>query len=77
MKKFVRKAVSSNDPASLKVNKEVMVDDTRYIVCLNPAQARKEANDRENIVAALKAQLKKGAKSLGGQQRLPQISERR
>jgi len=57
--------VSSNDPASLKV-KEVMVDDTRYIVCLNPAQARKEANDRENIVAALKAQLKKGAKSLVG-----------
>ena len=68
--------VSSNDPASLKV-KEVMVDDTRYIVCLNPAQARKEANDRENIVAALKAQLKKGAKKPGGQQRLPQISERR
>ena len=57
--------VSSNDPASLKV-KEVMVDDTRYIVCLNPAQARKEANDRENIVTALKAQLKKGAKSLVG-----------
>jgi transposase len=57
--------VSSQDPASLKV-KEVMVDDTRYIVCQNPAQARKEANDRENIVAALKAQLKKGAKSLVG-----------
>ncbi|BBO81461.1 hypothetical protein DSCO28_20270 [Desulfosarcina ovata subsp. sediminis] len=35
-----------------------MVDGTRYIVCLNPAQARKEANVRENIVAALKAQLK-------------------
>ena len=57
--------VSSNDSASLKV-KEVMVDDTRYIVCLNPAQARKEASDRENIVAALKVQLKKGAKSLVG-----------
>jgi transposase len=57
--------VSSKDPASLKV-KEVVVNDTRYIVCLNPAQARKEANDRENIVAALNAQLKKGAKSLVG-----------
>lgn len=44
----------------------MIVDDTRYIVCLNPAQARKEASDRENIVAALKAQLKKGAKSLVG-----------
>jgi transposase len=57
--------VSSKDPASLKV-KEVVIDDTRYIVCQNPAQARKEASDRENIVAALKAQLKKGAKSLVG-----------
>ena len=57
--------MSSKDPASLKV-KEVMIDDTRYIVCQNPAQARKEASDRENIVAALKAQLKKGAKSLVG-----------
>jgi transposase len=57
--------LDSKAPAPLKV-KEVMINDTRYIVCLNAKQARKEAKDREHIVTALKAQLKKGAKSLVG-----------
>jgi len=57
--------IDSKDPASLKV-KQVMLNDRRYVVCLNPGQARKEARDRENIVTALKAQLKKGTKSLVG-----------
>ena len=57
--------VTSKDPSPLKV-KQVIHDDTRYIVCLNPRQARKDAADREAIVSALKEQLKKGAKSLVG-----------
>jgi transposase len=55
----------SSDPAALKV-KQVEVNGRRYIICLNTSQARKEARDREKIVAALEAQLKKGAKSLVG-----------
>ena len=46
--------------------KQVVLNDRRYIVCLNPGQARKEARDRDKIVMALAAQLKKGAKSLVG-----------
>ena len=57
--------IDSKDPASLKV-KQVVLNDRRYIVCLNPGQARKEARDRDKIVMALAAQLKKGAKSLVG-----------
>ena len=57
--------VTSKDPSSLKV-KQVIHDDTRYIVCVNSRQARKDAADREAIVSALKEQLKKGAKSLVG-----------
>jgi transposase len=49
----------------LKV-KQVVLKDRRYIACLNPGQARKEARDRDKIVMALDAQLKKGAKSLVG-----------
>jgi len=56
---------SSKDPAPLKV-KNVDIDGNRYIVCVNPRQARKEARDREAIIEALKDQLKKGAKSLVG-----------
>ncbi|MGA9031509.1 MAG: IS1634 family transposase [Sulfuricaulis sp.] len=51
--------------APLKV-KQVMVDQRRYIVCLNEAQAKKDAADREAIVAALQEQLKKGDKSRVG-----------
>jgi transposase len=53
------------DPSPLKV-KEVWVDDHRYIVCLNPKQARKDAADRAAILFSLEEQLKNGAKSLVG-----------
>ena len=52
-------------PAPLKV-KEVLHEGTRYIVCLNKRQARKDAADREAIVESLKRQLKKGPKALVG-----------
>lgn len=52
-------------PSPLKV-KEVWVDDHRYVVCLNPSQARKDAADRCAIVDALKAALHGGDKSLVG-----------
>jgi hypothetical protein len=55
----------SKDPAPLKV-KEVWVEDRCYIVCHNEDQARKDRADREAIVAALRDQLKRGAKSLVG-----------
>ena len=52
-------------PAPLKV-KEVVHDDTRYIICLNERQARKDAADRETILASLERQLKKGPTALVG-----------
>jgi hypothetical protein len=57
--------VTSKDPSPLKV-KQVMLNDKRYIVCLNPRQARKDAADRKAIIEALEEQLKKGATSLVG-----------
>jgi Transposase DDE domain len=57
--------VKSDDPSPLKV-KEVWVDDHRYIVCLNEDEARKDAADREAIVAALREQLHRGDKALVG-----------
>jgi transposase len=57
--------VESDDPSPLKV-KEVWVDDRRYVVCLNEDEARKDAADREAIVASLREQLGKGDKSLVG-----------
>ena len=59
------KRVESDDPSPLKV-KEVRVDQRRYVVCLNEDEARKEAADREAIVAALREQLRSGDKSLVG-----------
>jgi len=53
------------DPSPLKVQ-EVWVDKRRYIVCLNPEQARKDAADRETILTSLEEQLKHGPKSLVG-----------
>jgi len=53
------------DPSPLKVQ-EVWVEDRRYIVCLNPKQARKDAAERESILASLEEQLKHGPKSLVG-----------
>jgi hypothetical protein len=57
--------IRSDDPAPLKV-KEVRVDDRRYIVCLNEDEARKDAADRQAIVAALREQLRRGDKALVG-----------
>jgi len=57
--------VRSDDPSSLKV-KEVWVEGRRYIVCLNEEEARKDAADREAIVAALREQLRHGDMSLVG-----------
>ncbi|MGH8653661.1 MAG: IS1634 family transposase [Gammaproteobacteria bacterium] len=55
----------SKDPSPLKV-KEVWIEERRYLVCLNEDQRSKEAADREAIVSALRAQLKRGDKSLVG-----------
>jgi hypothetical protein len=57
--------VDSHDPSPLKV-KEVWVGDRRYVVCLNDDEARKDAADREAIVASLREQLRRGDKSLVG-----------
>jgi transposase len=57
--------VKSDDPSPLKV-KEVWVGARRYVVCLNEEEARKDAADREAIVAALREQLRCGDKSLVG-----------
>jgi len=59
------KRVNSDDPSPLKV-KEVWVGERRYVVCLNEDEARKDAADREAIVAALREQLRSGDKSLVG-----------
>ena len=63
--KVYPEGVTSKDPAPLKV-KQVLHNKKRYIVCLNSRQARKDARDREAIIASLKEQLKKGPKSLVG-----------
>jgi transposase len=55
----------SKAPAPLKV-KEVMHNDTRYIVCLNPRQARKDKADRDMIVESLRDRIKSGVKTMIG-----------
>ena len=44
--------------------KEVKVEGKRYIVCRNETEAEKDRKDREAIVTALDAQLKRGDKAL-------------
>lgn len=56
---------TAKDPSPLKV-KEVWVDDRRYIVCHNEEQARKDAADRQAILASLESRLRQGSKSLVG-----------
>ncbi len=56
---------NAKDPAPLKI-KEVWVEKRRYVVCLNEEERRKDAHDREAIVAHLKEQLRQGDKSLVG-----------
>ena len=51
--------------SSLKV-KEVLVEGRRYVVCVNEDQARKDAADRQAIIAGLQDKLKQGDKSLVG-----------
>jgi transposase len=46
--------------------KEVQAKRRRYIVCRNEAEARKDAADRQAVVAALEEQLKRGDKALIG-----------
>jgi transposase len=60
---FERKA--SHESLLLKV-KEVKVEGRRYIICHNPEQAKKDAEDRKTIIQSLKEKLKKGDKSLVG-----------
>lgn len=55
----------STDPAPLKV-KEVKVQERRYVVCVNPEQVEQDRHQREQIVAALREQLRHGDKSLVG-----------
>jgi transposase len=55
----------SSDPAPLKV-KEVKVHGRRYIVCVNVEQVEHDRQQREQIVAALREQLRQGDKSLVG-----------
>jgi transposase len=57
--------VSAKAPSPLKV-KEVVVDGRRYIICLNEKQARKDAADRQAIIASLQEKLKSNPKSLVG-----------
>lgn len=56
---------TTKDPSPLKV-KEVVIDDRRYVVCLNEEQRRKDAADRKAIVDHLQEQLKQGDKELVG-----------
>lgn len=56
---------SSKDPAPLKV-KEVLVGGSRYIVCHNSRQARKDAQDRQAIIESLQGKIKSGPKGLIG-----------
>jgi len=46
----------SKDPAPLKI-REVVLKERRYIVCLNEEERRKDAHDRQAIIAHLRDQL--------------------
>ena len=55
--------IRSKEPSPLKV-KEVVVDGTRYIVCKNERQARRDEADRNAIVESLKEKIAKAPSSL-------------
>jgi transposase len=57
--------VHSKDPSPLKV-KEVTVNGTRYIVCRNDRQSRKDKADRNAIVESLKEKIAKAPAKLIG-----------
>jgi len=64
-KEVYPEGVNSKDPSPLKV-KEVTVNDTRYIVCRNERQARRDEADRNAIVESLKEKIAKAPSSLIG-----------
>ena len=55
----------SKAPAPLKV-KEVSLNGNRYVVCLNPRQARKDVQDRQAILGSLEEKIRTGPKGLIG-----------
>lgn len=55
--------VNAKDPSPLKV-KEVKVNGTRYVVCRNERQARKDEADRNAIVESLKEKIAKAPAKL-------------
>jgi hypothetical protein len=59
--------------------KEVWVEDRRYVICFNPDEAKKDAADREQLVAKLRDKLKGGnAKTLlnnRGYRRFVQVAD--
>ena len=55
----------SKDQSPLKV-KEVILNGKRYVVCLNPKQARKDAKDRQAIIDSLQKKMETSPKSLIG-----------
>ena len=59
----IRPEGGARDPAPLKV-KEVGIGGHRYVVCLNPREARKDEQDRQAILEALKEQLRRNPKAL-------------
>ncbi|HDZ25410.1 MAG TPA: IS1634 family transposase [Candidatus Aminicenantes bacterium] len=64
-KEISAKRRGRSTPLLLKV-KEVKLNGKRYIICYNPEQARKDAEDRKAIVLSLGKKLKQGDKSLVG-----------
>lgn len=56
---------NAKDPSPLRV-KEVRHAGQRYIVCVNDEQVRKDRYDREAIIASLRGNLGRGAKSFVG-----------
>ena len=57
--KIEQKAAKGKKPSPLEV-KEVLVEGRRYVVCRNAEQARKDAHDREAILASLDDRLSDG-----------------
>jgi transposase len=55
--------IHSKEPSPLKV-KEVVINGTRYIVCKNERQARRDEADRNAIVESLKEKIAKAPSSL-------------
>jgi hypothetical protein len=55
-----QKTAKGKKPSPLEV-KEVLVEGRRYVVCRNAEQARKDAHDRETILASLEDRLSGGS----------------